>query len=102
MQNHAFNTLQVADGTRMELYVAFPEGTGTHPAIIVLQEGFGLTQHIRNVAERLCKEGYAVVSPELFHRTGHRVEAAYDDFPSVMHHYQAITNEGLTADLEAA
>ncbi len=102
MNNHAFNTLQVADGSPMELYVAFPEEKGNYPALIVLQEGFGLTQHIRNVAERLCKEGYAVVSPELYHRTGHRVEAAYDDFPSVMPHYQAITKEGLTADLKAA
>lgn len=89
MTNHEFNTVAVADGTEMGLYVAFPEGQGSFPAIIVLQEGFGLTQHIRNVAERLCKEGYAVVAPELYHRTGHRVEASYDDFPKVMEHFQA-------------
>jgi carboxymethylenebutenolidase len=102
MKNHEFNTIPVADGTEMGLYVAFPEGQGSFPAIIVLQEGFGLTQHIRNVAERLCTQGYAVVAPELYHRSGHRVEAAYDDFPKVMAHFQAITREGLTADLEAA
>lgn len=102
MKNHAFNTIQVADGSELELYVAFPEGQGDYPAIIVLQEGFGLTQHIRNIAERLCKEGYAVVSPELYHRTGRQVEVAYDDFPKVMEHFQAVTIEGLTADLEAS
>jgi carboxymethylenebutenolidase len=102
MTNHEFNTVPVADGTEMGLYVAFPESQGSFPALIVLQEGFGLTQHIRSVAECLCKEGYAVVAPELYHRTGHRVEASYDDFPKVMEHFQAITKEGLTADLQAA
>ena len=100
--NHEFNTVPVADGSEMGLYVAFPEGQGSFPAIIVLQEGFGLTRHIRNIAERLCNEGYAAIAPELYHRSGHRVEASYDDFPKVMEHFNAITKEGLTADLEAA
>lgn len=58
----------------MDLYVAFPEGEDNYAAIIVLQEGFGLTQHIRDIGERLCIDGYEVVSPELFHRTGHHIE----------------------------
>jgi carboxymethylenebutenolidase len=102
MINHEFNTITVADGTEMELYAAFPEGNGPFPAIIVLQEAFGVNGHIRKVAERLCAEGYAVVSPDLFHRTGRRLELAYDNFPAVMPHYQAITNDGLTADLKAS
>ncbi|HEY0298480.1 MAG TPA: dienelactone hydrolase family protein, partial [Arachidicoccus sp.] len=68
MKNHDFNTITVADGTEMELYTAFPDGAGPFPAIIVLQEAFGVTAHIRKVAEGYCKEGYAVVSPDLFHR----------------------------------
>jgi len=102
MKNHEFNTVAVSDGTEIELYAAFPEGTGKFPAIIVIQEAFGVTGHIRNVCERFCKEGYAVVSPDLFHRTVHRLEAAYTDFPAIMKHYQAITTEGLSADLKAS
>ena len=102
MKNHEFNAVKISDGTEIELYAAFPEGGGKFPAIIVIQEAFGVTGHIRDISERLCSEGYAVVSPDIFHRTVHRLEAAYTDFPSIMPHYQAITNEGLAADLKAA
>jgi carboxymethylenebutenolidase len=102
MTNHEFNTVQAADGTEIDLYVAIPEGDGNFPALIVIQEAFGVNHHIRNVCERLCKEGYAVASPDLFHRTARRFEGSYTDFPAVMPHYQAITNETLTADLKAS
>ena len=102
MNNHEFNTIQVADGTEMELYAAFPDGNKNVPALIVVQEAFGVNQHIRDVAERFCSEGYAVVSPDLFHRTGKRLEIPYSDFPSVMPHLQLLTKEGLSADVKAA
>lgn len=103
MTNHEFNAVKVADGTEVELYTAIPEGNGPFPAIILIQEAFGLNHHIRNVAERFCAEGYAVVAPDLFHRTAHRIEIAYTDFATVaMPHYSAINNEDLTADLKAA
>jgi carboxymethylenebutenolidase len=102
MKNHEFNTIKVADGTEMELYTAFPEGSGKFPAIIVIQEAFGVTGHIRKIVEKFCNEGYAVVSPDIFHRTVHRLQASYDDFSAVMPHYQAITNETLSADLHAS
>lgn len=102
MINHDFNTVKVSDGTEIELYVAMPEGAGPFPAIIVLQEAFGVNDHIRDITERFCAEGYAVVSPDLFHRTAHRIEVAYTDFATLaLPHYLALTVEGLTADLEA-
>lgn len=102
MTNHEFNTVQVSDGTEIDLYAAFPEGNGNYPAIIVIQEAFGVNHHIRNVCERLCKEGYAVVSPDLFHRTARRFEGSYTDFSTVAPHYQALTKDGLSADLKAS
>jgi carboxymethylenebutenolidase len=102
MTNHEFNTVKVSDGTEIDLYTAFPEGAGKFPAIIVIQEAFGVNHHIRNVCEKFCNEGYAVVSPDIFHRTVHRLDGPYNDFHSIMPHYQAVTNEGLTADLKAA
>jgi carboxymethylenebutenolidase len=102
MTNHEFNTVKVADGTEIELYTAIPEGEGPFPGIILLQEAFGVNHHIRNVAERLCAEGYVVVAPDIFHRTIHRLEVDYNDFAAAMPHYSAITNEGLTADLKAS
>ncbi len=101
MNNHEFNTVKVSDGTELDLYVAVPEGEGNFPGLIVIQEAYGVNHHIRNVCERFCKEGYAVVSPDIFHRTMRRFDGVYDDFATVMPHYQAVTNQTLAADLQA-
>ncbi|WP_210517737.1 dienelactone hydrolase family protein [Hymenobacter terricola] len=103
MSDQNFVTLAVADGTEMRAYMAFPASTGPVPGIILLQEAFGVNQHIRSVADRLAAAGYAVVAPELFHRTAAPgLEISYSDFPSAAPHFQGITVEGLTADLQAA
>jgi carboxymethylenebutenolidase len=96
--------ISVADGTELRAYTAFPAATGPVPGIILLQEAFGVNHHIRSIADRLAAAGYAVVAPELFHRTAAPgLEIAYSDFATVaMPHYGAITNEGLTADLQAS
>lgn len=102
MQNHDFTSMTVSDGTSMDVYAAVPEGKGPFPAIILLQEAFGVNHHIRDVAERLCREGYFVIAPDLFHRTAKRIEIAYSDFDSKgASHYQAITDENLENDLKA-
>ncbi|OGX91415.1 dienelactone hydrolase family protein [Hymenobacter coccineus] len=97
-------SLSVGDGTTMQAYAAQPAAAnGAVPGIILLQEAFGVNHHIRSVADRLAQAGYAVVAPELFHRTAAPgLEIAYNDFPSAMPHYFAINNDDLTADLQAA
>lgn len=96
--------LTVADGSTMLAYTVAPETiTDDTPAIIVLQEAFGVNHHIRNIAERFAQEGYLTIAPELFHRTApEKMEGSYNDFPAMLPHYNALTNEGLTADLQAA
>ncbi|HET6255754.1 MAG TPA: dienelactone hydrolase family protein [Puia sp.] len=102
MVNHEFNTVAVSDGTEMDLYVATPNGEKVpFPLVIVLQEAFGVNGHIRRIADRLSYEGYAAVAPDLFHRTGRRLELPYSDFSKVAPHFQALTTEGMTADLQA-
>jgi len=95
--------LAISDGTKMLAFTASPINTNTKsPAIIVLQEAFGVNSHMRLVADDFAKEGYVVICPELFHRTAKPGETfSYTDFPAVMPHYSAITNDGLTADLQA-
>jgi predicted acyl esterase len=46
---HQHVTLPVGDGTSMQCYVSAPEGKGPFPAIIVLQEAFGVNGHMRKV-----------------------------------------------------
>jgi carboxymethylenebutenolidase len=63
---------------------AFP-GVCAYPAgppaggVVVLQEAFGLTGHIRDVCGRLAGAGYLAVAPALFHRQGAPV-LGYDEF----------------------
>jgi carboxymethylenebutenolidase len=65
-------TLNVADGTTMRGYVVRPQDSARHTGLLVFQEAFGVNGHIRDVTERLAREGYIAVAPELFHRTGLR------------------------------
>jgi carboxymethylenebutenolidase len=97
----AYETLSVADGTSMRAYVSRPAGK-PRAGLLVFQEAFGVNAHIRDVADRFAREGYLAIAPELFHRTAPGLEAGYTDFPAVMPHMQALTNEGLEADIRAA
>jgi len=95
-------TLQVADGTSMNAYVAAPADGAKAPSLLVFQEAFGVNAHIRDVAERFAKQGYVAIAPELFHRTGPGFQGAYTDFPACMPHMQALTPEGMISDARAA
>ncbi|WP_199269677.1 dienelactone hydrolase family protein [Mucilaginibacter lacusdianchii] len=102
--NENYVDLKLSDDTTMSAYVALPVNkTDKTPAILVLQEAFGVNSHIRNIADRFAAEGYVAIAPELFHRTAPKgFEGSYTDFPAVMPHMQALSNEGLATDLQAA
>jgi carboxymethylenebutenolidase len=70
-------------------------------AIIVVQEAFGVNDHIRSVIGRFASAGYYAVAPELFHRTGSQ-EVAYDNFPAAMGAMKELSKERLSEDLLAA
>lgn len=48
-------------------YWAYQEGGQPRPAIIVIQEWWGLNEHIKDVARRFAAEGYVVLAPDLYH-----------------------------------
>jgi carboxymethylenebutenolidase len=59
---------------RIKAYVAEPSHTGhQHPAVIVVQEWWGLDEHIRGVARRLAAEHYFAIAPDLYSRQGNKV-----------------------------
>jgi len=62
-------TIEIAsDSVQIDAYLAKPQETGSYPGIIVLQEIFGVNDHIREVTERIAKEGYIAIAPALFQR----------------------------------
>ena len=62
--------INVADGSTMEGYLTQPEGDGSHPAVVVIQEIWGVNSHIQSVADRLPELGYVGLAPAMFHRSG--------------------------------
>lgn len=51
-------------------YRAMPAKAGVFPVVLVVQEIFGVHEHIRDVCRRLAKEGYMAIAPELYVRQG--------------------------------
>ena len=48
-------------------FVARPDDTAAHPGVVVIQEWWGLDEHIKDVARRLASEGFIAVAPDLYH-----------------------------------
>jgi len=48
-------------------YLAMPDDAAKHPAVVVIQEWWGLVPHIKEVAERFAREGFVALAPDLYH-----------------------------------
>ena len=48
-------------------YFAQPPGDGPWPGVVVIQEWWGLNDHIKAVADRFAQEGFAAVAPDLYY-----------------------------------
>lgn len=55
-----------SNGSPMPGYLARPEGEGPFPGVIVVQEWWGLDDHIKDVARRFAQEGFAALAPDLY------------------------------------
>ena len=91
-------TVTTPDGD-MDIYDVTPEGT-PKGAVVVIQEAFGVNDHIEDVTRRFAAEGYRAVAPHLFHRSGDP-KLGYDDIGQVMPHMQALSDQAIYDDLDA-
>jgi carboxymethylenebutenolidase len=57
-------------------YLALPK-SGKGPAVIIIQEIFGVNGHIRAVADQYAQDGYVAIAPDIFWRTQPRAELTY-------------------------
>ena len=83
----------------MEIYIAEPDGDA-RGAVIVLQEAFGVNEHIRDVCDRFAAAGYVAAAPHLFHRSGDP-ELGYDDMMAVVPYIMQLQADDLEADIDA-
>ncbi|MEA3077578.1 MAG: carboxymethylenebutenolidase [Actinomycetota bacterium] len=55
-----------SNGSRGQGYLATP-GAGEGPGVVVIQEWWGLVDHIKDVCDRLAAEGFTALAPDLYH-----------------------------------
>jgi carboxymethylenebutenolidase len=91
-------TLATDDGP-MECSVATPDGAA-RGAVIVVQEAFGVNEHIQDVTRRFGAAGYTAVAPALFHRAGGGT-ADYGDFGAVIPLFEGVTDGSILMDVDA-
>jgi carboxymethylenebutenolidase len=61
--------IPVADGS-IPAYRAMPDKGGPFPTVLVVQEVFGVHEHIKDLCRRFAKAGYFAIAPELYARQG--------------------------------
>ena len=59
-----------SDAVDLPGYYAKPAGAGPFPMVLVIEEIFGVHEHIKDICRRLAKVGYLAVAPELYARIG--------------------------------
>lgn len=87
-------------GENMPAYHARPKDAAEAlPVVIVIQEIFGVHEHIRDLCRRLALEGYLAVAPELYFRQGDPSD--YDDIPTLFRELVAkVPDAQVLADLD--
>lgn len=93
--------IATGDGA-MPAHLARPSHREPRPAVIVVQEAFGLNEHIKDVAGRLADEGWVALAPDLYHRGGPGRTAAYSDLPTAIAMMAALADDQIVADVDAA
>ncbi|CAB4619221.1 unannotated protein [freshwater metagenome] len=101
MESHGAEliTIETADGP-MSAFLAAPDGE-PRGGVVVVQEAFGLTGHIRRVTEALAADGWLAIAPALFHRSEEQI-FGYSDYDKLGPVIMKLTRETIEADIDAA
>jgi len=94
-------TLKASDGHTLAAYLALPEGT-PRGGIVILQEIFGITDHIKRVADGYAEQGYLVIAPSLFDRLRPKVVLEYSDVEDARDIMMKLDREQVVEDMRAA
>ncbi|MDP2324357.1 MAG: dienelactone hydrolase family protein [Gammaproteobacteria bacterium] len=89
------------DGHTLTGYLALPPGPPL-VGLLVLQEIFGVTTHIRKVADDFAARGFLVLAPALFDRLKPRIELAYSQIDEARTLMQQVRIDDVATDLSAS
>ncbi|MDI1244304.1 MAG: dienelactone hydrolase family protein [Rhodoferax sp.] len=78
------------DGQQFDAYLSLPP-TGRGPGLVIIQEIWGVNEHIKAVADQYAMDGYVVLAPDVFWRQEAHVDLKYNetDTPKA---FQLMTN----------
>jgi len=91
--------IPVAEG-EMPAYRAMPRKGGPFPVVLVVQEIFGVHEHIKDICRRLGKLGYLAVAPELYARQGDVSRMSVNEIVSQV--VAKVPDAQVMSDLDAA
>ena len=90
--------IPVSDG-EIPAYYARPDQAGPFPLVIVVQEIFGVHEHIKDVCRRFAKLGYLAVAPELYARQGDVSQLT--DIPEILTIVRQVPDSQVMSDIDA-
>ena len=93
--------LEAKDGHTLDAYVAEPKGK-PKGGLVVVQEIFGVTDHVKRVADQYAAEGYKAIAPAMFDRIEPGIELPYSDIEQGRAYMQQLKWPDTLADVEAA
>ena len=89
------------DGGEIPAYRAAPHQGGPFPVVLVVQEIFGVHEHIKDICRRFGKLGYLAIAPELYARQGD--VSTMEDFSEIIAKVVSkVPDRQVMADLDAA
>ena len=90
------------DGQNMEGYLTQPTDSDRHPAVVVIQEIWGVNSHIQYVTDRLPTLGYIGLAPAMFHREGPMTIGLHEEMDTAVGWMRNCTDAEIVADVQAA
>ena len=92
--------LNTSDG-KMDAYVAQPKNGGNFPGVVVIQEAFGVNDHVKKITDRVAAEGYVAIAPDIYHRESERI-IPYSEMPKAIAAMQRVVDGKAMEDVGAA
>ena len=93
--------LKARDGHELDAYLAEPKGKA-RGGIVVVQEIFGVTDHVKRVADQYAAEGYRAIAPAMFDRIKRGITLPYTDVEQGRAYMQQLKWPNTVVDVEAA
>ncbi len=89
-----------AKGGTIPGYRALPSGQGPFPTVLVVQEIFGIHEHIKDICRRLAKLNYLAIAPDLYVRQGDVTKT--ENMNDIMKVVSQVPDAQVMSDLDAA